>query len=110
MFKIVWPWLLKKLGFSAITIFVFTFYRSKDHTTDLFLMNHERIHFMQQLELFFVGFWILYVFEFCIRYILSGFNHMEAYRRISFERECYIHEDDLSYLVYRKPYSWITYV
>ena len=29
-----------------------------------------------------------------------------AYRAIRFEREAYAHQDELDYLVYRRPFAW----
>lgn len=77
----------------------------KDLTT---LLNHERIHIRQQLELLILPFFILYVSEWLIL-LLKYRNKDIAYRNISFEKEAYDHGKDLSYLISRRPYYWIRY-
>jgi hypothetical protein len=61
------------------------------------LLNHEKIHLRQQLELLFVPFFIWYGLEFVIRF----FQYRDwkiAYRNISFEREAYENEKDINFL------------
>ncbi len=77
----------------------------KDLTT---LLNHERIHIRQQLELLILPFFILYVSEWLIL-LLKYRNKDIAYRNISFEKEAYDHGNDLSYLISRRPYYWTRY-
>lgn len=67
--------------------------------------NHEFIHTLQQRELLFVGFYVLYVFEFLVRLALCRNPH-EAYQRISFEREAYAHMHNLDYPHHRPLWSW----
>jgi hypothetical protein len=73
------------------------------------LIRHEKIHFYQQLELLFVGHWLLYgIFYLVSRY--KGREHYIAYRRNPFEEEAYdndLHED---YLFKRRPFAWVKYV
>jgi len=47
-----------------------------------------------------------YVVEWIIRLFLKG----NAYRNISFEREAYSNEKDLSYLDNRKIFAWTKYI
>ena len=63
------------------------------------LLNHERIHLRQELELLIIPFYIIYLFELFFK----------GYRNISFEREAYENEGNLDYLKIRKPYSWVKY-
>ena len=63
------------------------------------IINHETIHFQQQLELLVIPFYILYI----LNYIFNGFN----YRKIIFEQEAFNNENNLEYLTTRKRYSWI---
>ena len=67
------------------------------------LINHERIHTRQMLELAIVFFYIIYVLEWLVRLPMRG----NAYRNISFEREAYDHQRDFSYLNHRRPYAWL---
>ena len=66
---------------------------------DEVLINHERIHLMQQLEMLVIPFYLLYLFELITR----------GYRQISFEKEAYENEKNLRYLLERKWYSWLRY-
>jgi hypothetical protein len=70
------------------------------------LLNHERIHTRQMLEMLIVGFYLWYVIEWLIRLPMKG----NAYRSISFEREAYANEGNLNYLKQRKLYSWLNYL
>ena len=66
---------------------------------DEVLINHERIHLMQQLEMLVIPFYLLYLFELITR----------GYRQISFEKEAYENEKNPRYLLERKWYSWLRY-
>lgn len=73
------------------------------------LINHERIHFWQQLELLFLIHWLLYIL-FYLLYRIKGLNHTQAYMAIPFEREAYKHEHDATYLKKRKPFAWLAFL
>ena len=68
------------------------------------ILNHETIHFQQALELGVILFYILYVLEWVIKLPFYG---GKAYYNISFEREAYDNDDDLTYLGVRKRYNWV---
>ncbi len=72
------------------------------------LLNHERIHVRQQLELLILPFFFLYLAEWIIL-LLKYKNKDQAYRNISFEKEAYDMADNLNYLKQRKPYVWLRY-
>lgn len=72
------------------------------------LLNHERIHIRQQLELLIIPFFIMYTVEWAILY-LRYWNNNQAYRNISFEKEAYDHANNLNYLKNRKLYFWLGY-
>lgn len=78
---------------------------ARNHT----LLNHEKIHFRQQIELAWIPFFIWYVVEYLIRLIITR-SHTRAYLNISFEREAYAHAGDPGYLSSGKPYSWFRYL
>ncbi|MVZ61632.1 hypothetical protein [Sphingobacterium humi] len=93
----------------AITIFPFIFLRYRRDKTDQVLLNHERIHIIQALELLILPFYIWYLTEFLLRY-LQYKDFQKAYYHISFEREAYTHQRDLSYLKKRKLYSFMAFL
>jgi len=71
--------------------------------------NHEFIHTLQQRELLFFPFYLLYIVEWGIKLCYYR-NFYLAYSNISFEREAYAEEGNLNYRNIRKPYSWIKYL
>lgn len=92
----------------AIVLWPFIIIKRTEDREDQVLMNHERIHMRQQLELLIVPFYFLYVAMFLIG-LLRGLSRYEAYMAIAFEREAYAHEQDESYLQSRKLWSWWKY-
>ncbi len=68
--------------------------------------NHETIHFQQQLELLFVGQWLLYLLAYLVG-LVKYRNGARAYRQNPFEQEAYDNDDSLDYLSERKRYSWL---
>ena len=96
--------ILPPKGYYAITILNMILVRRGTHlsATDI---NHERIHYEQEKELLFVGFYLLYLVFFLIGII--RYRHWDtAYRRISFEREAYKHQGNLHYIRSRRHYAW----
>ncbi|MEY2924173.1 MAG: hypothetical protein RLZZ337_721 [Bacteroidota bacterium] len=89
---------------TAITLWPFIFFRDKDKRKDTIIINHEKIHLRQQLELLVLPFYIIYLLEY-VFYVIKYRNHDKAYRSISFEREAYRNEGSLSYLKQRKPWN-----
>jgi len=73
------------------------------------MINHEKIHIRQQLELLVVPFFLWYGIEFLIRW-LQHKNRFVAYRNISFEREAYANEKDLGYLKRRSFWKFYSYL
>ena len=106
--KIIYNNIIPPRGYKAITILNVVFVRKGLVMRDKDI-NHENIHWEQEKELLIVGFYLLYVIEFIVR-LLAIRNWHKAYRSISFERECYTNERDLSYIGSRKHYSWIKYI
>lgn len=90
-------------GFAAINICGLLFVRT-EAKVDSELLNHERIHTAQMKELGYVGFYLIYLIEW-IAGLCKGMSSNEAYHAISFEREAYGHEGDLSYLYHRQPWA-----
>jgi hypothetical protein len=97
-------WLLPK-NIVAITLYPFHMYYNGlwDNLSNK-LINHEEVHWYQQKEMLIVFFYLWYVIEWLIKFIIYGKG---AYRRISFEREAYDNEHDQDYMDKRKHYAWI---
>lgn len=84
-----------------------TFWAKDTSWIDKYVINHERIHTAQQRELLFIGFYIIYLIEWLIRYLQYG-NWYKAYMNISFEKEAYANGNNLDYLRNRKHFQqWI---
>ena len=106
MFVIVSRYLIPK-GFRGITLFPFIVVSELDLKQNSVMINHEKIHIRQQIELLILPFFIWYGMEFLIRWI-SCKNKNEAYRNISFEREAYGNEKDLNYLKQRSFWKFLS--
>jgi len=90
----------------GVSLCPFGIYIDKDQP-DKYIFNHEKIHWVQQLEMLIVPFYIWYFAEYIIRKFT---NKGQAYISISFEREAYTNQYDLNYLKKRKPYAWFKYI
>lgn len=94
----------------AIAIYPFVLmnkqYKSKHYKR---LLNHEKIHHAQQLELLILPFYIIYLLEWMYKSLLYK-SFEKGYYNISFERECYANEKKLQYLTKRKLYSFLKYI
>lgn len=91
---IVSPWFYKWFmapWVSGIALFPFIVVRDEQFASNAVLINHEKIHIRQQLEMLIVFFYIWYVIEYLIRWVKCG-SRMEAYKNISFEREAYANQ------------------
>ena len=93
--------LLKNTKINGITLYPFILLKKKHFKEDKVLINHEKIHLRQQLELLIVFFYLWYIIEYYYWYFKLK-NSFLAYKYISFEREAYAMEDDLHYLETRK--------
>lgn len=108
MLIIVSKYLIPK-GFSGFTFFPFVFLKKKEDKLNRVLLNHERIHIRQQLEMLIFPFFVWYFLEFFIRLILYR-NWKKAYYNISFEKEAYLHDNNAEYLKIRKLYSFLKFL
>ncbi len=95
-------------GYAGITIFPFMFLKYKTLKGNTVLVNHEKIHLKQQIELLIIPFFIIYGFEFLVR-LVQYKNWKIAYRSISFEREAYSNEWNLEFLQKRSFWNFIHY-
>ncbi|CAM1363981.1 conserved hypothetical protein [Tenacibaculum litopenaei] len=96
-------------GFVGLAFFPFIVLKRKELKTDVVLINHEKIHLRQQLELLLVLFYLLYIAEWMVKVCWYRSTSL-AYKNLSFEREAYAHEHDLYYLETRKPWAFIAYL
>lgn len=108
MFLIVAKYLIPK-GFRGLTVFPFVFLKYRFDKKDQRFLNHEKIHLRQQIELLIILFFVWYSFEYIIRIIQYKKADL-AYRNISFEREAYDNETNLSYLKKRSFFQFLKYV
>tara|TARA_B100000131_G_scaffold294830_1_gene311319 strand:- start:6 stop:383 length:378 start_codon:yes stop_codon:yes gene_type:complete len=72
--------------------------------------RHETIHFMQYKELYFVGFLLIYLYDYLYAAVIKkkGFSR-ESYLAIRFEQEAYDNDHNVDYLKNRKKYHWKSY-
>jgi hypothetical protein len=108
MIVLVFKYLIPK-GFRGFTFFPFVFLSDKKDKSHAVLMNHERIHYKQQIELGILFFFLWYIVEFCINWFKLR-DKQQAYHAISFEQEAYENETDLAYLKNRKGYAFVKYL
>lgn len=96
-------------GYTGLTVFPFVFLKNSRFKTDYVLINHEKIHLKQQLEMLLIPFYLVYGFEFLFR-LFQYKNWNSAYRNISFEREAYANELNLDYLKQRPFWGFLKYL
>ena len=92
-----------------MALFPFILLRDKRMKTNHRLINHEKIHLRQQLELLILPFYMWYVIEYGILLIKLR-DKKQAYYGISFEREAYANETDLSYLKTRRFWQFLNFI
>jgi len=95
-------------GYTGLAVFPFVFLKHRGLKLDKNLINHEKIHLRQQLELLIFPFYIVYSLEFLFR-LIQFRNWQLAYRNISFEREAYGNQKDLNYLKSRPFWNFLKY-
>ena len=91
---------------TAIALWPFVFVREQMHLDDPVLINHEKIHLRQQLELLVLFFYLWYGIEYLV-YRIQGMSAKSAYRNIRFEKEAYQYESHPDYLKTRKWYAYV---
>lgn len=96
-------------GYLGLAIYPFVFLKQKDLCNDAILLNHERIHLKQQLELVIIPFYIIYGIEFFVR-LIQYRQWRLAYKNISFEREAYANESNFQYLKQRRFWYFLKYL
>ena len=102
--KVIYNNIIPFRGFKAINLFGVLFVRRgcKMYITDI---NHEEIHTEQMKELGYVLFYLLYLVEWLVKLVKLRDSN-KAYRAISFEREAYGNEKNVTYIQHREKYAW----
>ncbi len=96
-------------GYDGITLYPFVFLKYEQQKQNEVLLNHERIHIIQQKELLVLFFYIWYVIEFFIRLLVCK-NWSIAYKNISFEQEAYNNQPNLMYIQKRPIWAFLRYI
>ena len=104
MSRIIYNRWIPPRRFAAINLFGFIFARPGIRFTPQ-MLNHELIHTHQQREMLYIFFYLWYLVEWLVHYARLR-DGIRAYMAISFEREAYLHDHDLSYLQHRRHYAW----
>ncbi len=93
----------------AAAFFPFVFVRNQEYATPIFI-NHERIHFQQQIELLFVGLYLISLFEKLYAYFILKLPYPERYLYLALEQEAYRNQHDQEYLKNRPRYAMFKYL
>jgi hypothetical protein len=96
-------------GYNGLSIWPFIILKDRSLQRDPILMNHEKIHLVQQIEMLILFFYLWYVIEFLLRLVRYR-NWTKAYRNISFEKEAYSNEHNLKYRKNRKFWNFLDYI
>lgn len=114
--KIVENSILPPKGYKAMTIGPLIFVK-KGTVLSGQEVNHESIHWEQYKETFIIGFFLVYVIEFILKFILLSFTieykkdersyWNRVYHSLSMEREAYNHQDEPNYIKERKHFAWL---
>ena len=86
-------------GIRGLAFWPFIFIASNTIVDDE-LINHERIHLRQQIEMLIIPFYIWYLIEL----------YTKGYMNISFEKEAYANEHNLNYLKKRRLFRFTKYL
>lgn len=93
----------------AITLYPFLFVRT-DTRDNKELIRHETIHIEQQLELFIVGAWLLFIFEYSYARLIKRLDARQAYYYTAMEQEAHRNAMKEDYLQTRTPYDVLLYI
>ena len=96
-------------NYVGLSLWPFIIVKEPELIRDKVLINHERIHLRQQLEMLIIPFYLFYFLEWTIKCVWY-LNPYRAYRNLSFEREAYRHESDHDYLSRRGMFSFARYL
>lgn len=97
------------LPVAGIALFPFILLKKQSFKGHAGILNHERIHLAQQIELMLLGFYVLYLLHYLYN-LLKYRNHDKAYHNIVFEKEAYAKQDAKNYLSERRLWHWVRYL
>lgn len=104
--KIIYNRIIPFKGYKAMNFFGIIFarkeFKNKLTKSDL---RHEEIHTYQMKDLWYIGFYILYLYWY-IKGLFTFKQHKAAYYAIPFEGEAYYGQKLPSYLKFRTKNSW----
>jgi hypothetical protein len=100
-----WAVTVSSLPAQAMALYPFMLFKRKNLRENESIIRHEQIHFRQQRELLIVFFYPIYLLNYVLN-LARYRDHNKAYFNISFEREAYQNESDLTYLNKRKLFAW----
>lgn len=93
----------------ATAFFPFIVFRSKEEIVP-WILNHEQIHFKQQLETLFIGSIILAILETLYACLVLRMSFADAYKWRSGEQEAYRNQQDQEYLKHRPFWAQFKYL
>lgn len=103
--RIVYNNIIPFKGRRAVNLFGIVFARKEAFPLTPTVMHHKKIHTAQMRELLYVGFYIIYLFEWLCGRVRQLYTGEDACRNISFEREANSKQNKFSYLNHRKPFA-----
>lgn len=93
----------------AAAFFPFVFVRNEEYATQIFI-NHEKIHFAQQIETLFIGSWLVTFAEDFYSRVFLKLKEPEYYLYRAIEQEAYRNQNNMDYLKNRKVFSLFKYL
>ena len=93
----------------AAALYPFIFFRSEEDKIP-WIINHETIHFRQQIEMLFLGNFILSFLETAYSVLFLRKTLKESYLWRSSEQEAYLNQQDPTYLDNRKFWAQFKYI
>lgn len=91
-----------------MALFPFVLVSTQKDKYDKVLINHEKIHLYQQVEMGILFFYLVYLGHYFLQLIRYK-KHYPAYMNIVFEKEAYQNEQNLNYLKNRKFWAFWKY-
>jgi hypothetical protein len=86
----------------AAVVWPFLIVRDQQEYGRAWLMNHEKIHLVQNTDLLVLGFDVLYFCEYVFARLVLRKTKEEAYYWFSHEQEAYLNQHDMDYLKTRR--------
>lgn len=104
-----WSVVCPSLPASAMALYPFMLFKNQQLKENKTIINHEKIHFCQQLELLILPFYFLYLLNYLVN-LLRFKNHDQAYFNLCFEKEAYANDKNADYIKSRRLYSWLKHL